>query len=124
MGYPYCYCDFARICGNYRDTVNPHTGNDKYPLLRNEDLIVKLSGRNCFTIFDLKRFLLFNNQLIIKTSKTIATNKYRGFYSAYRLLFVVKFALGLFWKKFENTLKKYDFVCIFLDDVIINGVTE
>lgn len=113
----------VRICGDYRATVNASTENDNYPLPRMEELYAKLAGAQCFTVFDLKD-AYFQQPVDEETSKLLTINTHKGLYRVLRLPFGVKFAPGLFQRKIENILKKFEYVGVFLDDVIVSARTE
>ena len=48
----------VRICGDFKQTVNPVAKLDKYPIPRVEDLFVKLAGGKAFTKLDLSQAYL------------------------------------------------------------------
>lgn len=43
----------VRICGDFKQTVNPNAKLDRYPIPRIEDLFAKLAGGKTFTKLDL-----------------------------------------------------------------------
>ena len=48
----------VRICGDFKQTVNPVAKLDKYPIPRVEDLFSKLAGGKAFTKLDLSQAYL------------------------------------------------------------------
>ncbi len=48
----------VRICGDFKQTVNPVTKLDKYPIPQVEDLFAKLAGGKAFTKLDLSQAYL------------------------------------------------------------------
>ena len=46
------------ICGDFKQTINPSTKLDRYPIPRVEDLFAKLSGGKSFTTLDLSQAYL------------------------------------------------------------------
>ena len=94
----------------------------KYPLLKNKKILANLSDSKFLTTFDLDAY--FQQPVDDKMSKILTVNTHRRLFSVCQLPFEAKFAPGLFQRKIENVLKKFDFVGVFLDEVIIIGATE
>ena len=74
----------VRICGDFKQTVNPVSKLDRYPILKVEDLFAKLSRGKRYTKLDLSQAYL---QVPIdeETKKLLVVNTPKGLFRYTRL---------------------------------------
>ena len=83
----------VRICGDFKQTINPIAKLDRYPISRVEDLFAKLSGGKSFTKLDLSQEYL-QVPLDEELKKLVVVNTQKGLYSYTRLPYGVSSAPG------------------------------
>ena len=112
----------VRICGDFKQTINPVSKLDRYPIPKVEDLFAKLSGGKTFTKLDLSQ--AYQQLLLDDDSKKYAViNTHKGLYQYTRLPYGVSSAPGIFQRTMENLLKGIPGVVVYLDDILITGPT-
>ena len=113
----------VRICGDYKLTINQVSSADPYPLPRIEDLFASLSGGKQFSKLDLSH--AYQQLVLSEQSKQFATiNKHRGIYQYTRLPFGISCAPAVFQRTMDNLLKGIKHVSVYIDDIVVTGVTE
>ena len=112
----------VRICGDFKQTVNPVAKLDRYPIPKVEDLFVKLTGGCTFTKIDLSQAYL-QLPLDEESKKFVVINTHKGLFRYTRLLFGISVAPGIFQRVMDNILQGIPGVMVYLDDILITGPT-
>ena len=111
----------ARICGDYKLTVNQVSKLEEYPLPRVEDLFATLAGGKLFTKFE--RSQAYQQLLLDEDSKEYVTiNTHKGLFKYNRLVFGVASSHAIFQRTMDTLLQGIPHV--YLDDILITGATE
>ncbi len=111
----------VRICGDFRQTVNPVSKLDRYPIPKVEDLLATLA--NGFTKIDLRQ--AYQQLLLDEASRNyMVINMHKGLFRYTRLPFGVSSALGIFQRVIDNVVQGIPGVVAFIDDILITGSTE
>ena len=112
-----------RICGDYTVTINQATRVDKYPIPRIEDLYTTLAGGEKFTELDLRNAYI-QMQLDEQAKQYVTINSHRGLYTYNRLPFGLNSAPAVFQRVVDNLIKNITHTTVYLDDVLVTGLTE
>ena len=112
-----------RICGDFRQTVNPVSRLDRYPIPRIEDLLATLAKGKSFTKIDLSHAY---QQLSLdeKSKEYVVINTHKGLFRYTRLPFGVSSAPGIFQRVIESIIQGIPGVVAYIDDILITGPTE
>ena len=113
----------ARICGDYKVTINQYLDIDKYPLPTPQDLFATLSGGKFFTTLDLKNAC---QQMIVDedSRKYLTVNTSKGLFQYTRLPYGVARAPSIFPNAMDQILQDLEGVICYLDDILISGKDE
>ena len=111
------------VCGDYKLTVNRVAELETYPLPRIEDLFASLAGGKSFSKLDLAHAYL-QVELDQSAKKYMAINTHRGLYTYNRLPFGVASAPKIFQRMIENILQGLKHVCVYIDDILVTGISE
>lgn len=113
----------ARICGDYKLTVNQVSKLEEYPLPLVVDLFATLSGGKLFTKLDMSH--AYQQLLLNEDSKEYVTiNTHKGLFKYNRLVFGVASSPAIFQRTMDTLLQGIPHVAVYLDDILITGVTE
>ena len=112
-----------RICGDFKVTVNKVSKLDRYPLPKIEDLFANLSGGISFTKLDLSQAYQ-QLELDDDSKQYTVINTHRGLFRYNRLPFGILSAPGIFQRTMESLLSGIPKVIIYLDDILITGISE
>lgn len=113
----------VRVCGDFKQTINPIAKLDRYPIPRIEDLFAKLSGGKSFTTLDLSQAYL-QVPLDEESRKLVVVNTQKGLYRYTRLPYGVSSAPGIFQRLMETVLQGIPHVIVYLDDILVTGATD
>lgn len=113
----------VRICGDFKQTINPVAKLDRHPIPKVEDLFANLAQGKTFTKLDLSQAYL---QLPVdeESQKYLVINTHKGLFRYTRLPYGISSAPGIFQRFMENLLKDIPGVSVFIDDILITGETE
>ena len=113
----------VRICGNSKQTVNPVSKLDKYPIPKVEDLFAKLAKGKRYTKLDLSQAYL---QVPIdeESKRILVVNTSKGLFRYTRLPYGVSSAPGIFQRLMENVLQDIPNVIVYIDDILLTGANE
>lgn len=113
----------VRICGDFKQTVNPASKLDRYPIPRIQDLFARLSGGKLFTKLDLSQAYL-QVPLDEESKKLLVINTQKGLFRYTRLPYGVSSAPGIFQRLMETVLQGIPNVVVYIDDILITGANE
>ena len=108
----------VRICGDFKQTVNPVSKLDRYPKI--EDLFAKLSKEKRYTKLDLSQAYL-QVPLDEESKKLLVVNTPKGLFRYTRLPYGVSSAPGIFQRLMKNGHSKCH--CLY-DDILVTGADE
>ena len=109
-----------RICGDYKQTINPVIKNDTYPQPTPEELFSKIQGGKKFSKIDLTKAYL-QLELDEESQKFLTINTSKGLKHFTRLPYGVKPASGIFQRVIENALTNISNTAVKIDDILISG---
>ena len=110
----------VRICGDFKQTLNPVSKLDRYPIPKVEDLFAKLAGGQKFTKLDLSQ--AYQQLPLDEESKQyVVINTHKGLYRYTRLPYGISSAPGIFQRVMENLLRGIPGVIVYLDDILVTG---
>ena len=113
----------VRICGDYKVTINRAAKVERYPIPRIEELFASLSGGQRFTKLDLSHAYL-QIPLDTPSRRLVTINTHKGLFEYTRLPFGIASAPSIFQRTMENLLQGIPRVCVYLDDILVTGMTE
>ena len=113
----------VRICGDFKQTINPVSKLDKYPIPKVEDLFATLSGGRVFSKIDLSQAY---QQLPLdgESQKLAVINTHKGLFRYTRLPFGISSAPGIFQRIMESLLQGIPVVIVYLDDILVSAPSE
>ena len=113
----------VRLCGDFRMTVNPVAKLHRHPIPKVEDLFATLERGKKFTKLDLSQAY---QQLPLHpdSRKYVVINTHKGLFQYTRLPYGISSAPGIFQKEMDNLLVGIPGVAVYLDDILVTGVTE
>lgn len=110
----------ARICGDYKLTVNQVSKLEQYPIPKLEDLFEKLSGGEKFSKLDLSH--AYQQVTLDEASKPYVTiNTHKGLFQVNRLPFGVSSSPAIFQRMMEGLVAEIPNVVVYLDDILLTG---
>ena len=112
-----------RICGDFKQMVNPVSTLDKYPIPKVEDLFSTLADGKIFSKIDLSQAYQ-QLPLADESKKYVVINTHKGFFRYTRLPFGISSAPGIFQRVMENILQGIPNVIVYLDDILLSSATE
>ena len=113
----------VRICGDFRQTVNPVAKLDRYPIPKVEDLLATLANGKSFTKIDLSQ--AYQQLPLDESSKQyVVINTQKGLFRYTRLPFGVSSAPGIFQRVIDSLIQDIPGVVAYLDDILITGPSD
>ena len=111
------------ICGDFKQTLNPVSKLDRYPIPKVEDLFSKLAGGQKFTKLDLSQ--AYQQLSLDEESKqyVVINNTHKRLYRYTRLPYGISSVPGIFQHVMENLLRAIPGVIVYLDDILVTGHT-
>ena len=113
----------VRICGDFRQTVNPVAKLDKYPIPKVEDLLATLAKGKSFTKINLSHAYQ-QLPLDVSSKQYVVVNTHKGFFHYTRLTFGISSAPGIFQRIIDSLIKGIPGVVAYLDDILITGPSD
>ena len=113
----------VRICGDFKQTVNPVSSLDKYPIPKIEDLFATLANGKFFSKIDLSQAYQ-QLPLADESKQYVVINTHKGLFRYTRLPFGVSSAPGIFQRVMENVLQGIPNVVIYLDDILLSSANK
>ena len=110
----------VRLCGDFKQTINPVSKLDHYPLPKIEDLFATLAGGKSFTKLDLSQAY---QQLTLDeaSKKFVVINTPKGLFQYTRLPYGISSTPGIFQRVMENILRGIPGVTVLIDNILITG---
>nr|XP_029723943.1 uncharacterized protein K02A2.6-like [Aedes albopictus] len=113
----------VRICGDYKQTVNPNLKVDRHPLPTVDELFVSLAGGEKFPKIDLVQAYL-QLEVAPEDREILTLNTHRGLYRPNRLMYGISSAPAIWQRQIEIILQGIEGVTVFLDDIKVTGPTD
>ena len=113
----------VRICGDFKQTVNPVARLDRYPIPRVDDLFATLAGGRVFSKIDLSHAYQ-QLPLTEESKKLVVINTHKGLFRYTRLPFGISSAPAIFQRVMETILQGIPKVVVYLDDILVAGDSE
>ncbi|XP_022784355.1 uncharacterized protein K02A2.6-like [Stylophora pistillata] len=110
----------ARICGDYKITVNPQLQSEEYPLPRIDDIFAKLSGGEKFTKIDFRQ-AYHQMEVEEESQEYLTVNTHEGLYRYNHLVFGITSAPAIWQRSMHQILEGIEGTSCILDDMIITG---
>ena len=112
----------VRICGDFKQTVNPVLHIDKYPILNTDDLYSKVSWGYYFMRLDLSDTYL-QVPLDEEIQRLTMINTHKGLFMYTRLCFGIISSPGVFQRIIDQLIQWISKTVVYLDDILITGQT-
>jgi len=109
-----------RLCGDFKNTINPYIVLEKYPLPTFEEAVASLSSYKEFSVIDLKD-AFHQLELHPDCRKYFVITTHRGYFRYKRLPFGINVAPLLFQKFMDTILKDIEGVTWYQDDIALGG---
>ncbi len=113
----------VQICGDFKQTINPASKLDRYPIPKIQDLFSELSGGKSFTKLDLSQAYV-QIPLEEESKNLVVINTHKGLFRYTRMPYGVSSAPGIFQRFIELALQGIPKVTEYIDDILITGSTE
>ena len=110
--------DQVRICGSFKETINPFIHTEQYPLPNPDELFQKLQGGQLFTKLDLKAAYL-QMELDNESKKYLVINTPDGLKRNNRMVYGGSSGPAIFQRYLENLLSNVEMTAVNQDDVVI-----
>nr|XP_029711617.1 uncharacterized protein K02A2.6-like [Aedes albopictus] len=110
----------VRICGDYKQTVNPNLVVDRHPLPTVDELFASLAGGKRFSKIDLVQAYL-QMEVAPEDREILTLSTHRGLYRPNRLMYGVASAPAIWQRQMEALLQGIEGVSVFLDDIKVTG---
>ena len=112
----------VRICGDFKQNVNPVLQIDKYPIPNIYDLYSKVSGGHYFTQLDLSDAYL-QVTLDKESQKLTMINTHKGLFMYTRLCFGIASLPGVFQRIIDQLIQGIPKTVAYLNNILISGQT-
>ena len=110
----------VRICGDYKNTVNPQIKGFTYPTPSNEEVFARMKGGKKFYKIDLRQAYL-QLELDETSKKALVINTCKGLMEPQTMPYGIKPASAIFQIHIEHALKNCDMFAVRTDDILVSG---
>ena len=110
----------VRICGDFKQTVNPVAKLDHYPIPKVDDLFATLANGAVVSKLDLSH-VYQQLPLTDDSKKFVVINTHKGLFRFTRLPFGISSAPAIFQRVMESILQGIPKVIVYLDDILVAG---
>ncbi|PIK55509.1 hypothetical protein BSL78_07590 [Apostichopus japonicus] len=113
----------VRLCGNYKNTINPLLKPVAPPAINVDDILANLCGGVVFSKLDLAHAY---NQMELDESSTqfLTLSTHKGLFQQNRLVFGITTAPAIWQSAIEQVLQGLPGVQVYLDDILVTGRTK
>lgn len=112
-----------RICGDYKNTVNPHLVVDDHPFPTIDELLAKVANGIKFSKIDLAQAYL-QMKIAPEHRELLTISTYKGLYRVNRMMYGIASGPTIWQREIENILQGIPGVAVFFDDIVITGETD
>ena len=110
----------VRICGDFKQTVNPVARLDRYPIPKVDDLFATLANGKVFSKINLSHAYQ-QLPLTEESNMFVIINTHKGLFRYTRLPFGISSAPAIFQRVMENILQAIPMVVVYLNDILVAG---
>ena len=111
-----------RLCGDYKVTVNRVSRLEQYPIPTLEEIMNRLGQGSVYHKLDLSQAYT-QLELDTESQQYTTINTHKGLYQYKRLPFGIASAPAIFQRIIEMVLIDIPSVAVYLDDILVTGVT-
>ena len=110
----------VQICGDFKQSINPVSKLDQYPIPKVEGLFARLAGGRSFTKLDLSQ--AYQQIPLDEQSKKFAViNTNKGLVCYTRLPCGISSAPGILQRVMDTFLKGIQGIMVYLDNILVTG---
>ena len=113
----------VRLCGDFKQTINPVLQVQQYPYPRIEDIFASLGGGQKFSKIDLQQAYL-QMEMEEESKKLLTINMHKGLFQYNHLVFGVASVPTIWQQAMDQILEGIPHLQCILDDMIISGSTN
>ena len=113
----------VRICGDFKQTVNPNIESEIYPTPSNDEISTKMQGGEKFSKIDLRQAYL-QLELDDEAKNIMVINTNKGLMQYQRMPYGIKPASAIFQGIMDTVLANVPMTGVRTEDILISGRTD